>query len=186
VARSPTKERDRTRGFVARLIAIVAVVAGMTVIGCGGAGTNAEGPSKADYIAKADAICTAEQSRREGLEHRVDELAPITADETHEVARLLRRASEDRKVEIRRLRALRPPVADARTPVSLFSFLAEESAGLEAWADAYDRRDSAGIRGFQAQIAEDSANASAIARHYGFQVCGDPGNGNPGNLTRIR
>ena len=42
------------------------------------------------------------------------------------------------------------------------------------------------IRRLQARIAEDSAKASAIAQHYGFQVCGKPGNGNTGNLTRFR
>ena len=180
--RSPTKERDRTKVFVGGLIATSLLVAGVTIIGCGGE-TSTVGPSKADYIAKADAICTAEQAEREELESRVAELAPITGDETREVALLLRRAGEDRRMEVRRLRALRPPAADVGSPASLLSSLADLSADLDGWADAYESRNATRIRAFQARIAEDSAKASAIARRYGFQVCGNPGSGNTGNLT---
>jgi hypothetical protein len=182
VIRSPIKERDRTKNFVGGLLATVLLVAGVTITGCGGGETSAEGPSKADYIAKADAICTAEQSEREELEGRVAELAPITADETQEVAALLHRAAEDRRVEVRRLRALHPPAPDA-TPASLLSLLSDLSADLDRWAAAYEGRNATRIRSFQARIAVESARASAIAGHYGFRVCGNPGSGNTGNLT---
>jgi hypothetical protein len=181
VIRSPTKERDRTKVFVGGLIATSLLVAGVTIIGCGGE-TSTVGSSKADYIAKADAICTAEQAEREELESRVAELAPITADETQEVAALLRRAAEDRKAEVRRLRALRPPGA---TPESLLSSLADLSADLDGWAEAYESRKAGRIRAFQARIAEDSGKAGAIARRYGFQVCGNPGSGNSGNTGNL-
>jgi hypothetical protein len=174
-------------GQIGPLVSAAVVVGGLAVTGCGGGGkTSAEGPSKAEYIAKADAICGAEQAKREDLESRVTDLGPITAGETHDVARLLRKAGDDLRVEIRRLRALRAPAAEARTPASLLSFLADEVTHLDGWADAYDDRNAKGIRAFQARIAEDSAKASAVAKHYGFQVCGSPGNGNPGNLTRFR
>ena len=110
------------------------------------------------------------------------ELAPITANETQEVAPLLRRAAQDRRVEVRRLRALHPPAADS-TPTSLLSLLADLSADLDGWAAAYESRNALRIRTLQARIAVDSAKAGAIAGHYGFQACGDPGSGNTGNLT---
>ena len=89
-------------------------------------------------------------------------------------------------VEVRRLRALPPPAGDTRTPGSLLSFLDDQVTHLSGWANAYDHRNAIEIRGFQARIADDTAKASAIAKHYGFQVCGSPGNGNTGNLTGFR
>ncbi len=102
------------------------------------------------------------------------------------MAQLLRRAGDELTIEVGRLRGLRPPAADTRTPASLLSILDDQIVHLHGWANAYDKRNTAGIRGFQARIAEDSAKAAAIAQHYGFQVCGSPGTGNPGNLTRFR
>ena len=86
-------------------------------------------------------------------------------------------------MEVRRLLALRPPAADVGSPASLLSSLADLSADLDGWAEAYESRKAGRIRAFQARIAEDSGKAGAIARRYGFQVCGNPGSGNTGNLT---
>jgi hypothetical protein len=166
----------------------MSVLLALAIVGCGGGGTktSTEGPAKAAYISKADAICRPVQARRQELERRVADLGAITADETHEVARLLRRAGDDLRTEVRRLRALRPPASDAHTPASLLSFLDDEIDHLGGWARAYDDRSANGIRAFQVRIAEDSAKASAVAQHYGFQVCGNPGSANTGNLTRFR
>jgi hypothetical protein len=185
MARSRTKERDRTKTRAVRLIAPLVLI-GLSIAGCGGGGKTNEGSqAKAAYIARADRICETEQAKRERLERRVGDLAPITPDETHVVAQLLRKAGDELTIEVGRLRALSAPV-DPGTPASLLSILNDQTVHLQGWANAYDHRNAAGIRGFQVRIAEDSAKAAAIARHYGFQVCGDPGNGNPGNPTRFR
>jgi hypothetical protein len=161
---------------------------GLAIAGCGGGGTKTttNSSSKAEYIARADAICETDQAKRERLERRAADLAPITPAETHEVAQLLRRASDDLAVEVGRLRALHPPGPDTRTPGSVLSILDDQIDHLNGWAEAYDRRNASGIRAFQARIAEDSDKASALAEHYGFKVCGDPGSANTGNLTRFR
>jgi hypothetical protein len=160
----------------------------LAIAGCGGDGdrTNARAREKAAYIARADRICERQQAKREDLEGRVDDLAPITRGETREVAALLRRAAGALGSEVRSLRELNPPAGDSRTPASLVSILADQIRDLRGFAAAYDSRDAAEIRGFQARIADDSAKASALAEHYGFQVCGSPGDGNTGNLTRFR
>jgi hypothetical protein len=173
--------RDRVRRFL--ILGVLA--AGLASAGCGQGDTKTR-DAKATYVARADAICTVEQAKRERLESRVADLAPITANETHEVAGLLRREADSRRTEVRRLRVLGPVPADPRTVASLLSFLGDEIAHLEGWARAYDMRNEQAIRAFQIRIAEDSEKAAAVARHYGFKVCGSPGNGNPGNLTRFR
>jgi hypothetical protein len=169
-------------------LAPAAVIAVLAVAGCGGGDddTKTEARAKVTYIARADAICETQQAKRERLETRVGDLAPITPDETREVATLLRRAAVALEREVRNLRALHPPSGDSRTPDSLLSILADQIHDLRGFAAAYDSRDAGAIRAFQARIAADSAKASALAEHFGFQVCGNPGNGNTGNLTRFR
>jgi hypothetical protein len=173
---------------VTRLVVALVLFVGLAIAGCGGGGpkTSGDSPSKAEYIAQADRICETAQTKRERLESLVADLAPITPDETHRVAQLLRRAGDELTLEVKSLRALRPPAAGARTPGSLLSILDDQITHLDGWADAYDDRNARRIRSFQARIADDTAKASAIAQHYGFQVCGNPGNGNTGNLTRFR
>jgi hypothetical protein len=179
--------RIQVLGVTRRLAALI-LVAGLAFAGCGGGGTTTTvtTQSKAEYIARADRVCETAQAKRERLEGRVAEMTAISPGETHQVAQLLRRAADVLMVEVRRLRALTPPAGDSRTPGSLLSFLDDQITHLSGWANAYDRRNATEIRGFQARIADDTAKASAIAKHYGFQVCGSPGNGNTGNLTRFR
>src|SRR3954452_5933261 len=186
-ARPRRPARACTTSDVSRL-ASAAVIAALAVVGCGGGGddTKTQARAKIAYIARADAICEKQQAKREGFEDRVAGLAPITAGETHEVAVLLRRAAGALETEVRNLRALHPPSGDAGTRESVLSILNDQTHDLRGFATAYDSRDSGAIRGFQARIADDSAKASALAEHYGFQVCGNPGSGNTGNLTRIR
>jgi hypothetical protein len=171
-----------------RRFASAVLIAVLTITGCGGAGgtTKEQAREKAAYVVRADAICEKQRAKREHLEGRVSGLAPITPGETREVAVLLRRAADALGREVRNLRALSPPSGDAQTPRSLFSILAVQIQDLRGFAAAYDSRDRGAIRTFQARIADDSAKASDLAEHYGFQICGTPGSGNTGNLTRFR
>jgi NTP pyrophosphatase (non-canonical NTP hydrolase) len=140
--------------------------------GCGGGDTSTESLTKADYIAQADAICKSERAKRDELESQVNDLAPITSQDTGEVADLLRQSSENLKGEIRQLRALHPPPADAGTLDSMLSTLGAEVAETDRWADAYDNQDEREIRLLQVRIADLTARASGIAQRYGFKACG--------------
>lgn len=155
--------------------------------GCGGSGgaLKEQAQAKKAYVTRADAICETQEAERARLEQRVDGLAPITGAETHKVAVLLRRAADALAEEGQKLGALHPP-SGVQPPDSFLSILDDQINDLRGFAAAYESRDLGAIRTVQARIADDSAKASALAEHYGFQVCGDPGNGNPGNLTRFR
>jgi hypothetical protein len=181
---------------VARLVPALAVVATLAIAGCGGGGTKTftqvrtqtspEPLTKAEYIAHADAICKTEGAKRAELEQQVAELAPITSGETREVAALLRQQADNQMAEVKGLLALQPPSADAASLASLLSILSAQITDLDDWADAYDQRNAKEIRSLQIRIAEHNAEASALAHRYGFKVCGGPGNGITGNLTRFR
>jgi hypothetical protein len=179
---------------VARLVPAAAVIAFLAIAGCGG-GTKtvtvfrtqpgAESLTKGEYIAKADALCKTEEAKREELEHQVAELAPITSGETREVAALLHQQADNQMAEVKGLLALRAPSADAARLASLLSILSAQTSDLDDWADAYDQRNAKEIRSLQIRVAEHNAEASALARRYGFKVCGEP-RGITGNLTRFR
>jgi hypothetical protein len=183
-----------TPGPGARLMPSVAVIAVLAIAGCGGGGTktvtqigtqtSAEPLTKAEYIARADAICKVEEAKRAELEQQVAELAPITSGETRVVAALLRKQADNQRAEVKELTALGPPAADAADLASLLSILGAEITDLDDWADAYDRRNAKEIRSSQARVAAHNAEASSLARGYGFKVCGGPGI--TGNLTRFR
>jgi hypothetical protein len=194
MAQNTTRSDQSLAGPVARLVPAVAVIAVLATAGCGGGGTKtvtvfrtqpgAEAVTKAGYIARADAICKAEEAKRAELEQQVADLAPITSEETGEVAALLRQQADNQMAEIKGLLALQHPSADAASLASLLSILSAEVTDLDDWADAYDRRNAKEIRSSQARVAEHNAEASALARRYGFKVCGGPGI--TGNLTRFR
>jgi hypothetical protein len=163
-------------------VPLAALAAGVALAACGGGSTSSTAKAeKAAYIAKADAICDVEQTKRARFEGQVADLAPITADETHEVAELLRRAAGALRTEVGRLRKLHPPAGDARTPASVLSILDDQITHLDGWAKAYDGRHENRIRAFQVLIAEDTEKANALAQRYGFRVCGGSDTGNSGS-----
>ena len=135
--------------------------------------TSAEALTKAEYIAAADAICGNHRAMREDLEKQATDVGPIVSkDQAHQVADLLRQASDNLMVEVQELRALQPPTAGAGTLASMLSILSAQAAEIDDWADAYDKLDAGEIRRFQTRIAEDTAEATGIAQGYGFDVCG--------------
>jgi hypothetical protein len=194
LAPNTTRSDQSLVGPVARFVPAVVAIAVLAIAGCGGGGTktvtqirtqtSAEPLTKAEYIARADAVCKAQEAKRAELEQQVAELTPITSGETGEVAALLRQQADNQMAEVKGLLALRPPGADAANLSSLLSILSAEITDLDDWADAYDRRNVREIRSLQIRVAEHGAKASALAGEYGFKVCGGPGN--TGNLTRFR
>lgn len=155
----------------------------LAIAACGGGGTetgtqvrtqtSAEPLAKAEYIAAADAICEIHRARREDLEKRAIDVGRIVSkDQAHQVADLLRQASDNLMVEVQELQALRPPTADASTLGSMVSTLSAQATEIDGWADAYDNLDGLEIRRLQRRIAEDTAKVTGIAQGYGFKICG--------------
>jgi len=166
-----------------RRIALPALLLTLLVAGCGGGSkgstarvaTNHSGPvaSKAEYVALADAICRNHQSRREDLESQAGDLGPLTSKaKAHAVAVLLRHETANRRAEIEELRAQQPPAVDAATVGSILSLVGAEADLIDRWTAAYDDLDNERIRRLQIRLGLTAARASARARAYGFEVCG--------------
>ena len=104
------------------VLVVLGLGASLAIAACGGGGTetvtqvrtqtSAEALTKADYVAAADAICRNHRARREDLEKRATDVGPIVSkDQAHQVADLLRQASDNLMVEVQELQALQPPTA---------------------------------------------------------------------------
>jgi hypothetical protein len=129
--------------------------------------------SKEAYIEVADTICRNHQSRREDLESQASELGPLTSmEQAHQVARLLRQESANRRAEVEELRRLQPPPADLATVDSILSLVSAETGVIDRWGDAYDAADEARIRRLQIRLGLTAGRAAQRARSYGFEICG--------------
>ena len=154
----------------------------MVLAGCGGDSketttqitTNAPQPqTKAEYVQVADAICRNHQSRREDLESQAGELGPLSSKaKAHNVAKLLRQESSNRRAEIGELGDLRPPAADAAEVNEILELVRTEADVIDTWAAAYDDLDEAAIRRQQIRLGVTAGRAAQRARAYGFEVCG--------------
>jgi hypothetical protein len=165
-----------------RRIALLLVLIPLVAAGCGGGSTetvtqvatqqSGQPLSKAEFIAQADAICHNHQSRREDLESQANELGLLNSEKAHQVADLLRQASDNLIAETQELQALHPPSAGVGTLGSIVSIVAAEASVIDDWAEAYDDLDAREIRRLQLRIGVVTAKAEGIAQGYGFEVCG--------------
>ena len=107
-----------------RRIALLLVLIPLVTAGCGGGPTetvtqvatqqSGQPLSRAEFIAQADAICHNHRSRREDLESQANELGLLNSEKAHQVADLLRQASDNLMAETQELQALHPPVRERR------------------------------------------------------------------------
>ncbi len=165
-----------------RIALLLLLIPLVTPSGCGGGSTetvsqvatqqSGQPLSKAEFIAQADVICHNHQSRREDLESQAKELGLLNSEKAHQVAGLLRKASDNLMAEKRELQALDPPSTGVGTLRSIVSIVAAEASVIDEWAQAYDDLDAREIRRLQRRIGEVTAKAEAIAQGYGFEVCG--------------
>jgi len=165
-----------------RGIATLAVLLLALPAGCGGGAKEtttqvptSDGPqsSKADFIEQADAICRNHQSRREDLESQAGELGPLTSkSQAHQIANLLRKESANRRAEIAELDDLDPPPMDAGEVKTILKLVGTEAEVIDTWAAAYDELDEQAIGREQIRLGVTSARATARARGFGFEVCG--------------
>jgi hypothetical protein len=130
-------------------------------------------PSKAKFVALADAICKNHQSRREDLESQASDLGRLTSKaKAREVAALLRKESGNRMAEVEELERQQPPPGDVATVGSILSLVRGETRVIDRWANAYDGLDSQRIQRLQIRLGLTAAEASKRALAYGFEVCG--------------
>lgn len=146
-------------------LAVLMSVAALFAIGCGGddgsssdepAPTNAA-PTKAAYIAEADAICTADEAEMAAI----DENLPDDLDSAEARVAGAKEAIAVLRDRVEQLRALTPPEGDEEETAAIF--------------EAYDEFIELGEEnpGFVDESAAEEAltKIRALASDYGFKAC---------------
>lgn len=146
----------RTRASIALLAAVAAVAAG-----CGS--SERKGPTRADFVAKAEAVCedVNGQLRRLG---QPSDVAGFVAAATRSVA--ITSAGEER------LREIEAPAELADGYERLIGLLEQQTAALRRIGAAARAGDDAGIRAAAADSERASGEQDGVARTLGLDACG--------------
>ena len=152
-------------------------IAVVTLVGCGGngGGSTATALSKADYIAKGDAICAQKRQQRSQLVTEVQNAMASgvnSASDAHRVHDVSNQAADYVDQLASELQALPKPTGDEQILDTLLSSVSAEATDYRHFADAVDSLDASQIRSFGEAAQSDAAKAVAIAQGYGFTVCG--------------
>jgi hypothetical protein len=152
------------------------VIAVVTLVGCGGnGGGSATALSKADYIAKGDAICAQKRQQRGQLVNEVQNAIASgvnSASDAHRVHDISNQAADYIDQLASELQALPKPTGDEQILDTLLSTVSAEATDIRHFADAVDSLDASQIRSFGEAAQSDGAKAVGIAQGYGFTVCG--------------
>jgi len=135
----------------------------VTLAACGGSA----GPSRADFVAKADAICRDGQ----GAFHAIQATAPTTgAQAATQTAKLVAAST----AEVRRLRTLTPP-AVLRTSFDAYLKSRDDAvAVLKRGEEAAKRNDPGGYATAKQDVAAGQPQRYDLARKVGLTVCSKP------------
>jgi len=150
-------------------------IAVVTLVGCDGNGGGSTALSKADYIAKGDAICAQKRQQRGQLVTEVQNAIASgvnSASDAHRVHDISNQAANYVDQLATELQALPKPTGDEQILDTLLSAVSAEATDIRHFADAVDSLDASQIRSFGEAADSDAAKAVAIAQGYGFKVCG--------------
>jgi len=156
------------------------VIAVVTLVGCGGGDGGSTAPtaaalSKADYIAKGDAICAQKRQQRSRLVSEVYNAIASgvnSASEAHRVHDISIQAADYVDQLASELQALPKPTGDEQILDTLLSTVRAEATDIRHFADAVDSLDASQIRSFGEAAESDGGKAVGIVQRYGFTVCG--------------
>ncbi len=149
------------------------------VAGCGGGGstgttgTGGEELSKAELVAKGDAICKDAHDRFAALQGS----PPTTAEET---ATFTQKLLDITNSELRQLRALDAPASVKPALDSYLKALDRNVAVLEQGLEAAQNSDATAYAKAQAKAVKDQVERLRLAQAVGFKECSRPAATAPG------
>lgn len=160
--------RDGVRwGFAVGAIAAV-------LAGCGSSSNS--GVTKAQYVAKADAICKAAAAQTGPIVGRIiaagPALASANAKTAKEIAPLVGRLHEQAASSLAQLRALKEPNADHSGIERFLSPLTNVVGAVGQAASTLRAGQGSAALGLLAQVQPEAQQAASAAQAYGVGPCG--------------
>lgn len=158
--------------------------AALVLSACGGGAATKAGPTpsptKAAYIARADAVCQSARASLAQVQGPTKALLALgdTPKAYTQAAILFRRIQTLEQDELRRLQALPLPAGDVTTLRSYLQGVSSAVALVGRLADAFARRDKPTLTALVQQGSRMAATTKGLAQGYGFKVCGHSQAGN--------
>jgi hypothetical protein len=181
---------------VRRLVPFVLAAAIALLAGCGSSssgtsssptdsGASADAPpTRAEFIAKADAICAAARAKQASLRTKIGELAKTARGEEQskvggisdatrrELAEALRQVADIAGSDLPKISAIGPPEADASKLATIFGKLESVLETTRTYAAALETHEDAKAQAVAEQGNAETSESARLAKQYGFEVCG--------------
>lgn len=161
----------RARAILILAAALVAVA----VAGCGGGSSEPKGPTKAEFVAKADAICAPFNARAKVLLGQVGSNAVnaiLGGGSVQQFAPLLDEAVGLATKANRSLQALEPPQTEQGGAIAMQRSLGEQVTRLAALRDAAQADDLGSFQRVGTMLLAEQARTARLQQSYGFRECG--------------
>jgi hypothetical protein len=129
-------------------------------------------PTRAQFIAQADAICQQAQSELAPLKARVEALKGSSPSTYKVAASLVRENVAISRAVQKKLDALAKPPADAATIEKMLGVLSEEITDKNNAANAIANEEAAGVTAASAADKKAKSFDEGLAQGYGMKVCG--------------
>ncbi|HEU4706078.1 MAG TPA: hypothetical protein VFS64_02700 [Solirubrobacterales bacterium] len=139
--------------------------------------------SKAEFVAKADALCEESKARQEPLRRRLEEVTRkargeeqsdegLTDGTRRELARTLGQIVAMAEASLTRVRALGIPKADSTQLEAIFRKIESAFEGSLAYGAALVHHEDAKAQATAERADAETRATADLARQYGFKVCG--------------
>jgi hypothetical protein len=156
-----------------RISTTAAIAAAATITaGCGGGGSS--GPSKSDFIAKADAICKRANDQREALQ--VPGMRDPSPQRAQTLARYTRKLKPVYTESLRQLFALKPPQSDTTTVTDMLSRFEGTFTHIDPYIAAASAEKEEEGTGIYFDWLQSASTPQGIAAKYGLKHCATYGN----------
>lgn len=164
-----------------RLAPLIFVVA---LAGCGSSSESSNSPTaKAEFVAKADAICEATKAKQEPLRQKLEQVARkargeeqgaggITDGTRQELAWALGRIVAMSEASQSQVQDLGIPKEDAGQLEAIFQKVESSFESSLAYGAALEQREDAKAQAVAEKANTETHETAVLAKQYGFKVCG--------------
>jgi hypothetical protein len=152
------------------------LVLGLLLAGCGSSSGTPSGPTKAQYVAKADAICKAAGEKTAPLISKLEAGGAALLSASPAAARQLSTVvgglHEDGSSALAQLRALKQPTGEKTAIESFLSPLSNVVSATGQAASSLGSGQGSAALGLLAEVQAEAQKATKAADAYGVQPCG--------------
>jgi hypothetical protein len=143
----------------------VAILAALALTGCGTAGAKTA-ISKAQFVARADAICRAEQAKLAYIKRRAGAQSGVAV-----VPSLIRQKVAQSRLATARLESLHQPPGQAATIGRWLTARTVAATVASDVAEAPARKDATAVRDVVHELGKATVLEERLAGEYGLEVC---------------